>query len=230
MTQRLFMYFYCLNLYLSSLTSSQPLSLPCSLPPLYTVNNATCKQQHCSLFSFSVHQRVRGSLVRCMTCHVLLDTNASWLLTLQTEHLSNCCSHQINIFSRSSKKKTKILHMANFIQLNCKSRYFRSFSEHYLVALSTGIPTLADFPLFFWHRNQAIGMGPYFLLSPRTVCAFPSACLTGWMSRNSNGSDSFAHILHILRLHWEEMMPFCTICFTRNYVKDRVKNGKAAAG
>lgn len=128
------------------------------------------------------------------------------------------------------KKKTKILHMANFIQLNCKSRYFRSFSEHYLVALSTGIPTLADFPLFFWHRNQAIGMGPYFLLSPRTVCAFPSACLTGWMSRNSNGSDSFAHILHILRLHWEEMMPFCTICFTRNYVKDRVKNGKAAAG
>lgn len=84
MTQRLFMYFYCLNLYLSSLTSSQPLSVPCSLPSLYTVNNATCKQQHCALFSFSIHQRVRCSLVRCMTCHVLLDTNASWLLTLST--------------------------------------------------------------------------------------------------------------------------------------------------
>ena len=98
------------------------------------------------------------------------------------------------------------------------------------MALSTGIPTLADFTLVFWHRNQAIGIGPYFLLSLRTVCAFPSARLTGWMSRNSSGSDSFAHILHILRFHWGEMMPFCTTCFTKSYGKDRVKNGKAAAG
>lgn len=73
-------------------------------------------------------------------------------------------------------------------------------------------------------------MGPYFLLSPRTVCASPSARLTGWMSRNSNGSDSFAHILHILRLHWGEVMSFFSIFFTKSYVKVRVKNGKAAAG
>lgn len=55
------------------------------------------------------------------------------------------------------------------------------------MALSTGIPALADFTLGFWHKSQAIGIGPYFLLSLRTVCAFPSACLTGWMSRNSIG-------------------------------------------
>lgn len=106
-TQRLFMYFYCPNSYLSSVTSSQPLSLSCSLPSLYTANNTTCKQQHCSLFSFSIHQRVRCSLVRCMTCHVLLVTNASWLLTLQTGHLSNCYSHQINIFFCSPKNQTR---------------------------------------------------------------------------------------------------------------------------
>lgn len=47
------------------------------------------------------------------------------------------------------------------------------------------------------------------------------------MSRNSNDSDSFAHILQILRFHGGEMMPFC---FTKSYVKDRVKNGEAAAG
>lgn len=49
------------------------------------------------------------------------------------------------------------------------------------------------------------------------------------MSRNSNGSDSFAHMLHMLRFHWGETMPFCTAWFTKSYVKDKGQNWRGSS-